>query len=633
VPEFVSSTHDMEVVLNNVPLRTLGPVGFDLVNVYGRKVHQGDPQPNDHPTDSTITQESHQGGIGTLVYRGDEDRGNSWFSMAWMQTSRVLSLPPKTYTHTQPTTEEDLAWVHGEIDGKRYVSFGTAMQVWNEVTDTFDNTVPNTILSAFPIGGGVSYTVGGVTKIYIPTGSAYQIFTGTGASAGVGAAIAFEVWSQKLFKLSGAGDVHFSTNGTSWTLVGNVTDGSTPRGLFVFYDRSNNQTLHVATSSTVYALDFTNQLLIETDLQYPNHPTQGLGSCRWRADAYVTVGLGIHRQAGGLITSVGPDGRDGLPEEYQEGYFTSLAPSYNELFGLLAGAAIDPLYEDEYDLVAGLPDPTTSDTQDRFSMLMGFNGLGWHPRWVGQREPTNVRVGSTGGIYRVFWGDRGHIHTQILPTGYYNPSYRQQHVPMERFVRHETPYYNWGMVNTPKILKYFETHTSNCDENNYIRVWVRTDDNAQWGDGTSNGTPLATITTNGQHRMLIGYETFGNRTLHAGMEHERVQFAFEFFGNAANEYETPVMDWYTIVGRKWMRTVRVFTFQVDATTSYDGLSADLISEHLYQAARKKGGVPLVIADRVFMVDVSADSGNIAAGMTWEAYHNISCVEMIEEDNE
>jgi hypothetical protein len=384
----------------------------------------------------------------------------------------------------------------------------------------------------------------------------------------------------------------------------------------------------------VYALDFANNLLIETDLKYPDHPTQGLGADRWRADAYVTVGIGIHRQANGLVTAVGPDGRDGLPTEYSSGHFTDVCGSYNELFGLMQGGDITAeATPEDTDLLAGLPDTMYSNLSDKFSMLLGWNGLGWHPRWVGTKQPTNIGVSSTAGVYRVFWGTRGELKTQILPLGYYNPAYRQQYVEMERYARHETPFYNWGMINTPKILKYFETHTSNCDDVNYIKVWCRIDANEEWGNGVEGGTPLAVITTNGQHRFLIGYELYGDQLLHVGLEHERVQFAFEFFGDEADYYATPIMDWYTIVGRKWMRTIRVFTFQVDATLPHKNLSADLISQHIYDSARKKSGVPLVIANRVFMVDVTADSGNIAAGMTWEAYHNLSCIEMIEEDNE
>lgn len=633
--EFVYSTEDLEVVLNNVPLKTLGPVGFDLVNLYGRKVHQGDPQVNDHPTDSTISQQDHQGGIGTLVYEGDEDKGNSWFSTAWMQTSKTLALPVKTQTFTLAGEEDSFVYVHDVIAGNQIATFGQKAVSWDEATQTISATIDT--LSSTPSGRGVTWGDANTTaKMYIPCGASYVTFDGATEAAGsVGeGAISFAIWSEKLFKVDSAGEVSFTVDGAAWTPKGQLTDGSTPRKLFVFYDKSNNQVLHLSTNGSLYALDFSNNLLIETDLVYPQHPTQGIGVARWRADAYVSVGLGIHRQANGLITAVGPDGRDGLPVEYADGWFTDLCGSYNELFGLIAGGEIveDPVVETS-DLGIGTPEGMYSQGGGRFALLIGFNGLGWHPRWLGTSTPTNIAVSSQDGIYRVFWGDQGHLHTQILPLGYYNPAYRQQRVPMERYARHETPYYNWGMINVPKILKYFETHTSGCDELNYIKVWVRFDEDEQWGNGTTTGTPLATITTNGQHRYLTGFEVFGDQTLHAGKEHEKVQFAFEFFGDEDDEYATPSMDWYTIVGRKWMRTVRVFTFQVDASAPHKGLDEASISQHIYTSARRKGGVPLVIADQVFMVDVSADSGNVESGMTWKAFHNLTCVEMVEEDNE
>jgi hypothetical protein len=637
MPEFVYSTQDMEVVLNNVPLRTLGPVGFDLINLYGRKVHQGDPQVNDHPTDSTISQQDHQGGIGTLIYEGDEDRGNSWFSTCWMQTSKTLALPVKTQTYTVEGEEDSFVYVHDVIAGSQVITFGQKVYTWDEGTQNVATVGAGVTLGSTPEGGGVTWGDANTSaKMYIPCGATYVTFDGAAQAAGTVSegAISFAIWSEKLFKLDSSGKISFTVDGTTWTPKGQLTDGSTPRKLFVFYDKGNNQVLHLSTSKNVHALDFDNGRLVETDLIYPDHPTQGIGVARWRADAYISVGLGIHRQANGLITAVGPDGRDGLPAEYADGWFTDLRGSYNELLGLLAGGEIiEEEIVETADLGVSLPDAMYSQGGGRFAMLLGYNGLGWHPRWLGTRTPTNIAVSSQDGVYRVFWGDQGNLHTQILPLGYYNPAYRQQRVPMERYARHETPYYNWGMINVPKILKYFETHTTGCDENNYIKIWCRFDDDPQWGDGTTSGSPLATITTDGQHRYLTGYETFGDRLLHAGKTHEKVQFAFEFFGDPNDEYATPSMDWYTIVGRKWMRTVRVFTFQVDATAPHKGVDEASISAHLYASARRKGGVPLVIADQTFMVDVTADSGNIEAGMTWKAFHNVSCVEMIEEDNE
>ncbi len=635
--EFVTRVKkDGEVVLGNLPLRTMGPVGFDLVNLYGRKTQSGDPQPNDHPTDSTISQQDHIGGIGTLIYEGDEDRGNSWFSTAWMQTSKTLTNGPYTFEYEVAGEEESFAYVHDKIDDQVIATFGDVLMKWNEVTDVFDN--PSVTLGATPSGGGITWgDANTAKKLYIPCGSTYYTFDGTSAAAGLAleGAISFAIWSEKLFKLDNNGDIKFTADGgATWTLKGTIPREVTPKKLFIWVDNDGNSTLHIATSGAVYVLDFTNALVFETAMDFPDHPYQGNGATMWRGDAYVSVGVGVHRDAKGLITAVGLDGRDGLPPEYANGYFVALEPSYNELLGTVVGGLVDEsTIEETSDMVAGIPDTMYSQARDRFSVVVGYNGFGWHPRWIGEVEVTNIRVHSQSGVYRAFWGAKGKVYSQILPRAYYNPSYQQAVIPVAKYNRHETPYYNWGMIDTPKILKYFETHTSNCDENNYIKIWCRIDDETEWGDGQNAGSPLAIIATNGQHRLLTGYHQWGDRLLHAGLTHERVQFAFEFFANPDADYESPVMDWYTIVGRKWMRTVRVFTFQVDASTPYDGNSTYTISQHIYNCAREQHGVPLVIADQLFMVDVTADSGNIAAGMDWQAYHNLSCIEMIEEDNE
>jgi hypothetical protein len=163
-------------------------------------------------------------------------------------------------------------------------------------------------------------------------------------------------------------------------------------------------------------------------------------------------------------------------------------------------------------------------------------------------------------------------------------------------------------------------------------VYYRIDDEALW-------TPLRTVAdgnpvnTNGQQRILMGYGDIFGKVYHKGIVHEKIQFMFDFTGDPASDLSTPIIEWYTLVGRKWMRTVRVFSFQVDATQSNQGDDSVSISEHLYNTARTKGGVPLVVGDDFYVVDVTTDSGNTEAGMTGASYHNITCVEFIEEDNE
>lgn len=226
--EFISRVRtDGEVVLGNLPLKVLGPIGFDLVNLYGRKTHTGDPQANDHPTDSTISQQTHIGGIGTLIYEGDEDRGNSWFSTAWMQTTNTLTNGPFTFEYSVEGEEESFCYVHDAIEGAAIATFGDVVKRWNEVTDEFEDPGSAITLGATPVGGGVTW--GDATtpkKMYIPCGSSYKTFDGTTVAAGTAleGAIAFAVWSEKLFKLDANGDVKFTADGTTWTLRGTVAE-------------------------------------------------------------------------------------------------------------------------------------------------------------------------------------------------------------------------------------------------------------------------------------------------------------------------------------------------------------------------------------------------------------------------
>lgn len=650
VTSHINRVDSAEVVLNNVPIPVMGPINFEVTNLYGRKIHQGDPGPNDHPIDSTISQESHQGGIGTLVYRGDDDRGNCWFSTAWMQTSRQLSLPPKTSSQQVVGQETAYVYPHDKLSGVMHGTFGTNLLKWNESTDLWEQYgSPKTIASA-AVNSGVTWGDQNTARaLYIPYGTGYAKFDGTTVTAGVMVTgvgpKSLVVWEEKLFGMDDTGAVYYTTDGVTgtWTLKGKMPLELTPQNLFVWFDRDTEPAVHLSSSGRVFGLDYLNSLIIETPLFFPDHPTQGLGAEMWRGDAYISAGVGIHRQSNGLIQPVGPDGRDGLPEEFASGYFRHLAGGYNELYGTIVGDSIAFTPADETDDVGiGIPELMISQDSQKYGMLLSYNGFGWHPRWVSTVEPTTIRIVSVDGVYRIFWGSKGYMFWQELPRGYYNPNFSTASIPLERKASHITPFYNWGMVDSPKIMKYFEFKTKGCTYTldpvtdlhipvDYLEVYYRIDDDVMW-------TPLRTaadgnaVDTNGQQRILMGFDTLLDITYHKGIEHEQIQFRFDFVGNPASNLSTPVIQWYTLVGRKWMRTVRVFTFQVDATNTNKGTDVLSLSEHIYQTARTKGGVPLVIGDRFYVVDVTTDTGNTEAGMSHAAYHNVTCVEFVEEDN-
>jgi hypothetical protein len=635
-----------EVILNNMPLLVVGPIGFELTNIYGRKIHQGDPGPNDHAVDSTISQESHQGGIGTLVYRGDDDRGNCWFSTAWMQTSRQLSLPPKTFVYDAGVAS-DFGYIHDKLNGVIYASTGSELLKWTG--STFAPITPSPVaLSSTPVDSGVTW--GDETtpaKLFIPYATGYDTWDGATHAAGVMVTgkgpISLVIWEEKLFGLAEDGSIYFTTDGVSgtWTFKGKIPNSLTPRKLFIWLDRDNQPAVHIATSGSVFALDFVNSLTIETDLKFPDHPTQGLGAEMWRADAYVSVGLGVHRQSNGLIQAVGPDGRDGLPDEFSSGYIRSIAGGYNEYYVSIVGERLGEVEPEElHDLNIGLPELMTTWDPGRYGMVMGYNGFGFHPRWVGQEEPTTIRVLSYSGYYWLMWGTRGHLMWQQLPIGYYNPTFSTANIPLERTAYHITPYYNWGLTDSPKIMKYFEFKATNmCEvgdpctgDQNYIEVFYRIDDDEAW-------TPLRSaqqgdeIRFNGQHRLLIGFDSIDGRQYHSGMAHERIQFMFILQGKTTDDLATPVIEWYTLVGRKWMKAVKVFQMQIDGTNTHKQQDSKAIREHIEATARKKGGVPLVIGDMEYIVDVTTDSGNIEPSLSWSGYHNVTCIQFVEEDNE
>lgn len=624
-----------EVILNNIPFKVEGMVGFEMTNIYGRKVQQGDPGPDDHPVNSTIPVADQIGGMGTFLYRGEEDRGNCWDSDLWLDTRDHISLHPRSDLHQVTGEEANYGFVHDKLGGRQYASFGKKLRFWDETNDEWDDPTSSTS-SNFPTGPGVTWgDVDNARALYVPMGTSnnYEVWSGTAWSNGAQPAIAFVRWSQKLFKLDGSGLVKVTVDaGATWTTVGIIPEDVTPQMMYVGYNRSSKEVVYVTTSGGAYTLDYDNRELVETDFRWPDHPTGGKAAAFWRASSYIAAGLGIYRWAGDQVSPYGPDNKDGLKEEFAQGYIASMFGTHNELVIAINSGdlAFTPEVETA-DAEISLPPQMYSEDAPVKSQILANTGLGWRRRWRGEVELTNVFASSTSGIYRLFWGCKGGVYTMEIPRGYYNPRYQTTRLPLQRYGRHETPFYNWGFQDTPKVLKQFEMKTEDCDADNYIDVWLRFHEDDDWGDGQGTGSPLATLSTNpsSQHVMNIGYEVIGDESMHVGIGHEQVQFAFDLYGDPDDDYSTPIWKWYTIVGRKWMRPVRVFTFQIDLSKPYNKKSPRELRDILTAAVVKKGSVPLVINSETFMVDISSDSGSLVPSLGYTGSVNVTAVESLE----
>ncbi len=634
--------HPGEVILNNVVLPVQGSIGFELVNSYGRQMAQGDPGPNDHPLNSVITQATWTGGIGTKKYKGDDSRGNSWWTTMWDGTENMLSLPVKTFTFPASTfaagQESANVYTHDKLGNYLYFTYGPVIRRWNETTDQPESFGSGNS-PATPSGRGVAYGDSLLSKrLYIPCGSSYVTHNG-GASftAGIGSeeAISFVVWQQKLFKIDAGGIVKvLDTSTPAWVEKGRLTTEVVPWRLFLHYDNDGQTAVHVATSGGVYILDYVNAILWETPLVYPDHPESGRAATLWRGDAYVSAGLGVHRDAKGLVTAVGPDGREGVPEEYAFGYFTDFAAGYNGLLGLYRAYDPDfsPLSETS-DMGVSPPEAMYSQEISSFAVLFEYDILGWHPRWVGEDIPTSISIASHAGVSRAFWGGVGNLYSRILPRGYFNPSYNQNEAPFEYYAQHITPYFNFGVDDNAKIIKQIEMKTgglSNVHGDN-IRIYVQVDDQTEWGNGTTPNLPFAIMYTNGEHHFDIGFAYVADKLHHLSLAVERIRLLFEIRGVPGDNSVSPWIEWYSIVGRKWMRANRVFTFSADLTQPHNNVSTRKMFDAIFEASTRKGGSTLVIGNETFEVDITSDTGNIAADLQFSAYVNVSAAETTEID--
>jgi hypothetical protein len=312
-----------------------------------------------------------------------------------------------------------------------------------------------------------------------------------------------------------------------------------------------------------------------------------------------------------------------------------MTPSYNELLANYEGTVIIPaIVAETSDMGHNQPEQMYSQGTTRKSFIAGNDVLGWTVKALVETTLTDIIVGSdhATGIYRWFSGGVGKLYTQVMPTGYWNPRINDSAgFRLNRYGYYISPFFNWGWLDTPKILKQIEIKVSSATSNDYVVVWIRKDEDDPWGDGETAGNPLATITTNGQSVLNTGHSLIGDQLFVTGLEHEQVQIMIELYGDPGSNTSTPVVEWFALIGRKWMRPVRVWTFQIDGTQPIKGTSQTSARQVVFDAATKKGGVSLVIGDRTYIVDVTSDVSNREAGISEAGFINVTCVEWAEAE--
>lgn len=680
------------IVLDNVPLVIQRGIGYDLTNIYGRPERQGAPGPADHPYNTSYTQDAWTGG--QLVRKLKANTvGKYWDGDAYTEATGALGHGLKVEELTMPTDSPGgQVMPLGMIGGQMFFGVGNV----NGRIYCYD---PATLSLAEPEIGSLSF-IGTITNIgqvyrtfgelidqpgvslYVPTTAGYFRLdedpqeVKQSPEAVSWASVGFAVHQNKLVRLTNAAQLFWITDhDDDWDYRGTVPDGSEMRNIARTYDDGGKRTVGVTTSGGLWLADLDNRVLMETDLDYPDHAYQGFGYASWRVSDWISVGVGIHRRDGGLISPEGLDGGDGLPDPFAGGFITDLRPSYNWLIagiaGELQGEPANPLPDTEaFNVSQGLPYPLLSrSTQanflgiNRMGALFAWNGLGWRNLHRWNRPPTRSYVTMIPSQnleerwQSLFWGDMdGKAYMMRIPSSYYNPL-ASPNLPLKRRSFFTAAELNWGMPDTPKIAKQINLKAERLyevlEQTAYFNriqvilhwrdldgvVWSSDDPAVLSGPGPypfSDGTipvPYLELRAddalgNSRRAASIGWERYKDTgaLLATGLPHEAIWFSLRFVGDDGSDYTGGVIEWYTLIARPWMRPNRVYTFQINASTANKDLSEEDILRHLDNCCLKKGGVPLVSGDRMWIVDVTRLDGSDEAGMSGRGGRTITCVE-------
>jgi hypothetical protein len=397
----------------------------------------------------------------------------------------------------------------------------------------------------------------------IPESSGFDYIRATPAKTNVAkSAVDLVVWEERLYRIGTQGELECTTDLTTWSGLTYIPDGSVGRRLDVYLTVGGEQTIYVTTNAGVWVLDPLSGKLLQSELQYPRHPDQGRASAVWRGELWTSVGDGLHRYNRSTISASGPDRDDGLPELYR-GVIIDLEPSYNALYALISGVEIPgATADDPYYLHTG-DDYMTGDQGTAGTLLIKWNGLGWHyvhsvPNGL---EPSSVFVSDAGSSYHLYWAANSKIYRINLSRTYLNLKSNQT-VPVVATSEWESSWYNFGWEGQDKTVKSLELFVDNGSSLNTVSAWYKVDDD------TSAWVQIGTTASEGESAFYFGPEVGsepGSEDIndYDGIRAERIKLKFILTRDPNDTYQRPEIKWFVLTVRKILRPVRTFRMVLD----------------------------------------------------------------------
>jgi hypothetical protein len=490
-----------------------------------------------------------------------------------MERPYQLSLLPKV------TTISGAKWVLGDVAGAMYgMDSSRNLMIWDEGNSIWTDTTAD--IDQNPVHRGTAY--GG--KLYIPHGAnGYTIFTpASSETLNTGRKpLDFIVWDDRLFMIGSDGLLSYTTDGTNWTDVLTLDSSITPRKLTIYFDRSDNNVIMLATNVGLFTYDPTSDSFKRSQMRLPPHPDNGLGFEVWRPgeDAFVSAGLQVYRYTGAATVPMGPDRSEGVPPQFR-GRFVDFIAEHNSLIGLLEGVSTSSSASPEIvmDPGIGMDEEFEISFSTALSSLFAWSGLGWHPKWFSPDDTgssTWQAVSSASDAYRLWWGYGDTTYTIPLSRSFANPRQRwiSGEIEFEETGYVDTGWIDHNMREFDKIASHVEINMEHATEDEVANVYYRTDYTEAW-------TLLGQANTIGRTDFPFIVEVQDDGTnFSRGLTYRRIRFKVEL-ARGSDDTQSPFVDSFALKYIKVPQDSAYFTITIPLRfeEEWEGRTKDEIRE-------------------------------------------------------
>lgn len=641
------------LVINGKELPIMGPVSVQDLARWASKITNGDYSYDSDQTTSTWVMSSLTGGIGNEKLKEGVDDETYWTGNLETRYPGMLTLGAYTHEMPSPAGGASAAYPISDYPARSpslYAAFDTTLSRWDDINRTF--VVAGT-LAGVPANKGVDYD----NRLWIPLGeNGYAIWDGTtltNITTGTEHldVVAFCIWDNKLAALTTDGFIRLRFGATTWEAALpalQLPSGAVPRNLVVFVNQQQEPTIHVITNTDVWAFDRENNHLYRTQLQFPAHPDHGRASTNWRGESlYISVGLGIHSYNGGIVASMGPDGRYGLPSHLR-GVITDLEPEYNALIAVVQGQQASSDYEQQYRVTGSQYEQNEQPFRgtNARSCVLRWTQSGWHPVWeapTAEGLPTWAYVSRADNKYRLWWGYADAMHYQELPYTFHNPKAGME-VGVNEFAPTgslTTGWFDADMVSHYKTALHAEVLTEDVfgtgQPTGTVSVYYQLNDDPGW---------VHLGTTSQVGRAVFPFGVRPNEYGHDfsyGQGFRRIRFRFDMAAPMVPDFDnpdenapyvparhlSPVMNAFLLKFYKVPLSQLSFTFTVDLQQSegFMGMGTKERSRFLRQLASGNEVAVLVHRDEEYRVRITQTMGNETTGYDLRAGMQVSALEL------